>query len=84
MPARHDGGALRGGAPRAVWCAGEYDPHTVSARSVAADLLKEDRAAHLVWHPGTGEIVQLLPITRATGCSAGGSAGKGASARSSW
>jgi hypothetical protein len=32
---------------------------------VAADLLKEDRPAHLVWHPGTGEIVQLLPITRA-------------------
>jgi hypothetical protein len=65
MPARHDGGALRGGAPRAVWCAGEYDPHTVSARSVAADLGKEDRPAHLVWHPGTGDIVQLLPITRA-------------------
>ncbi|WP_207939374.1 hypothetical protein [Actinomadura darangshiensis] len=65
MPARHDGGALRGGAPRAVWCAGEYDPRTVSARSVAADLVKEDRPAHLVWHPGTGEIVQLLPITRA-------------------
>lgn len=65
MPARHDGGALRGGAPRAVWCAGEYDPRTVSARSMAADLVKEDRPAHLVWHPGTGEIVQLLPITRA-------------------
>ncbi|MFA1548356.1 hypothetical protein [Actinomadura chokoriensis] len=65
MPARHDGGALRGGAPRAVWCAGEYDPRTVSARSVAADLVKEERPAHLVWHPGTGEIVQLLPITRA-------------------
>ncbi|MEU8124715.1 hypothetical protein AB0C21_38895 [Spirillospora sp. NPDC049024] len=65
MPARNDGGALRGGAPRAVWCAEEHDPHTVSARSVAADLLKEDRPAHLVWHPGTGEIVQLLPITRA-------------------
>lgn len=65
MPARKDGGALRGGAPRVVWCAGEYDPRTVSARSVAADLIKEDRPAHLVWHPGTGEIVQLLPVTRA-------------------
>lgn len=56
---------MRGGAPRVVWCAEEHDPHTVSARSVAADLLKENRPAHLVWHPGTGEIVQLLPITRA-------------------
>ncbi|WP_245918661.1 hypothetical protein [Actinomadura mexicana] len=65
MPAPNDGGALRGGAPRVVWCAEEHDPHTVSARSVAVDLLKENRPAHLVWHPGTGEIVQLLPITRA-------------------
>ncbi|XRQ04469.1 hypothetical protein ACN3XK_49070 [Actinomadura welshii] len=65
MPARHDGGALRGGAPRVVWCAGEHDPRTVSARSAAADLIKEDRPPHLVWHPGTGEIVQLLPVTRA-------------------
>lgn len=65
MPARQDGGALRGGAPRVVWCVGEYDPRTVSARSVAADLLKENRPPHLVWHPSTGEIVQLLPVTRA-------------------
>ncbi|MGP4029666.1 hypothetical protein [Actinomadura sp. 3N407] len=65
MPARQDGGALRGGAPRVVWCAGEHDPRTVSARSVAADLRKEDRPPHLVWHPGTGETVQLLPATRA-------------------
>jgi hypothetical protein len=72
MPARHDGGALRGGAPRVVWCAGEYDPRAVSARSVAADLGKEDRPPHLVWHPGTGEIVQLLPITRAARLLGGG------------
>ncbi|WP_243723321.1 hypothetical protein, partial [Actinomadura sp. 7K507] len=65
MPARHDGGALRGGAPRVVWCTGEHDPRNVSARSAAADLIKEDRPPHLVWHPGTGEIVQLLPATRA-------------------
>ncbi|WP_207933520.1 hypothetical protein, partial [Actinomadura sp. GC306] len=65
MPARQDGGALRGGAPRVVWCTGDHDPRTVSARSVAADLLKDGRPPHLVWHPGTGEIVQLLPVTRA-------------------
>ena len=37
----------------------------MSARSIAADLVKEEQPAHLVWHPGTGEIVQLLPATRA-------------------
>ncbi|WP_030171488.1 hypothetical protein [Spirillospora albida] len=65
MPARHDGGALQGGAPRVVWCASETDPQGVSARSVAADLLKEGSPPHLVWHPGSGDIVQLLPLTRA-------------------
>jgi hypothetical protein len=65
MPARQDGGALGGGAPRAVWLSGECDPRTVSARSAAADLIKEDRPPHLVWHPGSGEVVQLVPVTRA-------------------
>ncbi|MBT2208884.1 MULTISPECIES: hypothetical protein [Actinomadura] len=65
MPARQDGGRLGGGAPRVVWFASESDPRTVSARSVAADMVKEDRPAHLVWHPGTGEIIQTLPATRA-------------------
>ncbi|WP_207401133.1 hypothetical protein [Actinomadura roseirufa] len=65
MPARQDGGAPRGGAPRVVWTVSESDPRTVSARSAAADLIKEGRVPHLVWHPGTGEIVQLLPATRA-------------------
>ncbi|QXJ21330.1 hypothetical protein AGRA3207_002170 [Actinomadura graeca] len=65
MPARQDGGALQGGAPRVVWFASETDPRTVSGRSVAADLVKEERPSHLVWHPGTGEILQLLPATRA-------------------
>ncbi|MDL4817740.1 hypothetical protein [Actinomadura opuntiae] len=65
MPARQDGGALRGGAPRAVWLSGECDPRTVSARSAAADLVKEERPPHLVWHPGSGDVVQLVPVTRA-------------------
>ncbi|MFS2291769.1 MAG: hypothetical protein FWJ90_03565, partial [Actinomadura sp.] len=77
MPARHDGGALRGGAPRVVWCTGDHDPRTVSARSVAADLIKEDRAPHLVWHPGTGEVVQLLPVTRAARLLGGRVGGEG-------
>ncbi|MFI0453630.1 hypothetical protein [Actinomadura sp. 6N118] len=65
MPAQKDGGALRGGAPRVSWFSSESDPRTVSARSVAADLLREGRAAHVVWNPCSGEIIQSVPITRA-------------------
>ena len=65
MPVRDDGGGMQGGAPRVVWFTGEHDPRAVSARSLAADLVKQGRPPHLVWHPGTGEITQLLPATRA-------------------
>ncbi|MFC4911478.1 hypothetical protein [Actinomadura gamaensis] len=65
LPARQDGGALRGGAPRAVWLTSESDPCAVSAWSVAADLAKAARPAHLVWNPVSGEIVQQIPIVRA-------------------
>ncbi|MFI0351299.1 hypothetical protein [Actinomadura sp. 9N407] len=67
MPVRRDGGALRGGAPRVVWFSSESDPRVFSARSVAADLVREETPAHLVWNPCSGEIVQLIPITRAGG-----------------
>ncbi|POM27659.1 hypothetical protein BTM25_20770 [Actinomadura rubteroloni] len=66
-PAGDDGGPLRGGAPRAVWLASDSDARVVSARSVAADLVRAGRPAHLVWNPRTGEIVQLVPATRAAG-----------------
>ncbi|GLZ09582.1 hypothetical protein Acsp03_70480 [Actinomadura sp. NBRC 104412] len=65
MPATQDGGALRGGAPRAVWFSSESDPRVVSARSVAADLLRRRTPAHLVWNPCSGQIVQLVPVNRA-------------------
>jgi hypothetical protein len=65
MPVKQDGGALRGGAPRVVWFSSESDPRVVSARSVAADLLREETPAHLVWNPCSGEIIQLVPVTRA-------------------
>ncbi|MEW2353074.1 hypothetical protein [Spirillospora sp. NPDC029432] len=58
---------MRGGAPRVVWFSSESDPHIFSARSVAADLVREGNPAHLVWNPCSGEIVQLIPITRAGG-----------------
>jgi hypothetical protein len=65
MPAQSDGGPLRGGAPRTAWLSSESDPRTVSARSVAADLIREGRPTHLVWNPCSGEIIQLVPATRA-------------------
>ncbi|MEV5572376.1 hypothetical protein AB0L06_20215 [Spirillospora sp. NPDC052269] len=66
LPARQDGGALRGGAPRAVWLTSGSDPRAVSARSLAADLAKIGRPAHLVWNPLSGELVQQIPILRAS------------------
>lgn len=65
LPARQDGGALRGGAPRVVWLTSGSDPRAVSARSLAADLAKAGHPAHLVWNPVTGETVQQIPILRA-------------------
>jgi hypothetical protein len=65
MPAKLDGGAMKGGAPRTVWLTSETDPRAVSARSMAQRLDQRDRAAHLIWHPYSGEIIQMLPATRA-------------------
>jgi hypothetical protein len=64
MPAKDDGGFLRGGAPRAVWFSSENDPRIVSARSVAQDLAAGGQAAHLAWNPVDGDIVQMIPATR--------------------
>lgn len=65
MPAQKDGGALRGGAPRVVWFTSECDPRQVSARSVAADLIRGGHASHLVWNPVSAELIQVVPLTRA-------------------
>ena len=62
-----DGGAMKGGAPRAVWFTSGTDPMIISAYSAAQTLNREGRAPHLVWNPYSGEIVQLVPITRAAG-----------------
>ncbi|WP_285759025.1 hypothetical protein [Nocardiopsis ansamitocini] len=59
------GGRLHGGAPRAVWHTTESDPKELSARAIARELGDDERAAHLVWNPVNGEIVQLLPATAA-------------------
>jgi hypothetical protein len=60
-----DGGALKGGVPRVVWHVLGADPQQVSARSAAQRLDQSGHASHLVWNPGNGEIVQLIPIVRA-------------------
>lgn len=65
VPAELDGGALRGGAPRAVWQTLAADPRLVSACSAAERLRQEGRPPHLVWNPVSGEIVQLIPVVRA-------------------
>jgi hypothetical protein len=65
LPSRHDGGPLRGGAPRAVWHTSENDPLAISARSVAQRLEQRGGNAHVVWNPFTGEIMQMMPATQA-------------------
>ncbi|MCW2900291.1 MAG: hypothetical protein JWO67_2556 [Streptosporangiaceae bacterium] len=64
---REDGGPMQGGAPRAVWLTSGTDPREVSALSVAQSLARENRPPHLVWNPCTGDVVQLVPMTRAAG-----------------
>lgn len=65
LRSKHDGGSLRGGAPRAVWHTSEHNPYTISARSVAERLEQQGSNAHLVWNPWSGEIVQMVPATNA-------------------
>lgn len=63
--ATRDGGGLAGGAPRVVWHTDESDPEQTPARSAAHQLDRTGWAAHLVWNPVTGDIVQMVPATRA-------------------
>jgi hypothetical protein len=65
IQAMSDGGPLKGGAPRTVWQALGSDPRMVTARSAAEHLSQRGKASHLVWNPLDGEIVQLIPVTRA-------------------
>ncbi|WP_017543833.1 hypothetical protein [Nocardiopsis prasina] len=65
---RIDGAAARTaagiGAPRAVWTVTGTDPDVWSAREEALRLVREDRAAHLVWNPRDGGVAQALAATR--------------------
>jgi hypothetical protein len=63
--AEADGGALGGGAPRAVWLTLGGLANAVSVPSAAQQLVAEHRPCHLVWNPTTGEIAQLISVLRA-------------------
>lgn len=65
VPAADDAGRFVGGAPRAVWHATESDPKETAAATAAHCLQESGCAPHLVWNPLTGDIVQMLPATRA-------------------
>ena len=68
--AENDGGPLTGGAPRAVWLTLGTAPGAVSVQSAAQRLISQQRACHLIWDPGTGDIAQLISVLRA-GCALG-------------
>ena len=56
---------MQGGAPRVVWLTLDPDPRAVSVISVAQRLNEQSRPCHLVWDPGSGNLVQMLPVVRA-------------------
>ncbi len=61
LAAGHAGGSMAGGAPRATWHTTEND-YSASAYSLARYLISMGYEVHVVWHPVTGEIVQLYPL----------------------
>lgn len=58
-----DGGSMVGGPPRVTWHTTESSPGSMDG--VIAWLVARKSAAHLVWDPSTGEIVQLIRADRA-------------------
>lgn len=60
-----DGGSMLGGTRKVVWHTTENDPAKTTAVNVAKYLQKSGNGAHLIWHPVSGEIVQMIPANRA-------------------
>ncbi len=65
VPGAGDGGCLKGGVPRAVWLVLPGDPVRTTARQSAESLVRLGRPCHLVWNALTGDVAQLIPVTRA-------------------
>lgn len=64
VPSSHDGGDMVGGPPRWVWHTYEAG-YALSARDGARRLIEAGNEVHFVFNPVTGELVQLLPASRA-------------------
>lgn len=59
-----DSGPMLGGPRKVVWHTTENDPKTTTAANVANYLLRSGNTVHLLWHPLTGETVQMIPADR--------------------
>jgi hypothetical protein len=60
----HDGGSMLGGPPRWVWHTFEA-AYTLSAANAAKYLVDHGLEVHFTFNPQTGDIVQILPASRA-------------------
>lgn len=60
-----DGGSMVGGPRKVVWHTTENDPAKTRAVDVASYLQRTGNTVHLVWHPLTGEMVQMIPANLA-------------------
>lgn len=63
LQAHRIGGENRG-LPRVVWFTTEDYPDDTSALLVAQRFIRSGRTPHVVWHPGNGELLQILPADR--------------------
>jgi hypothetical protein len=59
-----DSGPMLGGPAKVVWHTTENNPLTTTAAGVARYLQVTGNTVHLVWHPVSGEIVQMIPANR--------------------
>lgn len=60
----HDGGNMLGGPPRVVWHTYEAG-YSLPAYQGARRLIADGNEVHFVFHPISGELVQILPARRA-------------------
>ena len=65
VPSNHDGGAMSGGQPHALWHTYEADPHGLTAERAARGLIAAGNEVHLTFNPLSGEYAQILPPNRA-------------------
>lgn len=64
LPSSHDGGSMAGIGLRWVWHTYEA-PYQLTALQGAKSLVRAGNEVHFVFHPVSGDIVQVLPANRA-------------------